>query len=157
MLFKILHGDKTRISTDITPYHEGYCFVTHDGDFYVDMNNERVKLNAKDAETLGGSSLTSILNSINSTVDKISTISLPASGWTPATNVYSQVVSVAGATAKSKVDIYPTPEQLVDLQTSGISLVAVNEDGVVTVYALNNKPTSDYSMQVTLTEVNEGV
>jgi hypothetical protein len=154
MLFKILHGDKARISTDVTPYHEGYCYVTHSGEFYVDMNNERVKLNAKDAETLGGQSLDSILSS---TVDKISTISLPASGWTTATNVYSQVVSVAGATANSKVDIYPTPEQLIDLQTSGISLVAVNEDGVVTVYALNNKPTSDYSMQVTLTEVNEEV
>ena len=57
MLFKILHGDKSRISTDITPYHEGYCYVTHDGDFYVDMNNERVKLNARDAETLTGKTL----------------------------------------------------------------------------------------------------
>ncbi len=54
MLFKILHGDASRISTDITPYHEGYCYVTHDGYFYVDMNDERVKLNAKDAETLTG-------------------------------------------------------------------------------------------------------
>ena len=54
MLFKILHGDASRISTDITPYHEGYCYVTHDGDFYVDMNNERVKLNARNAETLTG-------------------------------------------------------------------------------------------------------
>lgn len=53
MLFKILHGDKTRISTDITPYHEGYCYVTYDGYFYIDMDNKRVKLNAKDAETLG--------------------------------------------------------------------------------------------------------
>ena len=60
MLFKILHGDKARISTDITPYHEGYCYVTHDGDFYVDMNNERVKLNAKDAETLTGKTLDEI-------------------------------------------------------------------------------------------------
>lgn len=157
MLFKILHGDKTRISTDITPYHEGYCYVTHDGDFYVDMNNERVKLNARDAETLAGKSLDSILSSVNSSVDKISTISLPASGWTTATNVYSQVVTVPGATENSKVDIYPTPEQLVDLQIAGIALVAVNEDGIVTVYALNNKPTSDYNMQVTLTEVNEEV
>lgn len=157
MLFKILHGDKNRISTDITPYHEGYCYVTHDGDFYVDMNSERVKLNARDAETLCGQSLDSILSSINPSADKISTVSLPASGWTKATNVYSQVVSVAGVTANSKVDIYPAPEQLVDLQISGISLVAVNEDGVVTVYALNNKPTSDYNMQVTLTEVSEGV
>ena len=64
MLFKILHGDKARISTDITPYHEGYCYVTHDGDFYVDMNNERVKLNAKDAETIMGMSLDELKNEI---------------------------------------------------------------------------------------------
>ena len=62
MLFKILHGDASRISTDITPYHEGYCYVTHDGYFYVDMNNERVKLNSHDAETLSGASLATILN-----------------------------------------------------------------------------------------------
>lgn len=63
MLFKILHGDKSRISTDITPYHEGYCYVTHDGDFYVDMDGKRIKLNAKDAETLSGTSIDSILAS----------------------------------------------------------------------------------------------
>lgn len=61
MLFKILHGDKARISMDITPYHEGYCYVTYDGDFYVDMNNKRVKLNAKDAETLGSHSFDEFL------------------------------------------------------------------------------------------------
>ncbi len=63
MLFKILHGDTSRISTDITPYHEGYCYVTYDGDFYIDMNNRRVKLNAQDAESLMGASLSTILNS----------------------------------------------------------------------------------------------
>ena len=89
--------------------------------------------------------------------DKISTIFLPASGWTEAANVYSQVVAVSGITVNSKVDICPTPEQLVELQVDGTVMMAVNEDGIVTVYALNNKPTSDYSMQVTLTEVNEGV
>ena len=62
MLFKILHGDGSRISTDITPFHEGYCYVTHDGYMYIDMNigtlespnNQRIKLNAKDADTLTG-------------------------------------------------------------------------------------------------------
>lgn len=157
MLFKILHGDKSRISTNITPYHEGYCYVTHDGEFYVDMNKERVKLNAKDCETIAGASLDSILNSINSTVDKISTISLPASGWKTAANVYSQVVSIPNVTTNSKVDIYPTPEQLIELQSAGIALMAVNDNGTVTVYALNNKPTSNYSMQVTLTELNAEV
>ena len=61
MLFKILHGDESRISTDVTPFHEGYCYVTHSGCMYIDMNigtvespnNQRIKLNAKDADTLG--------------------------------------------------------------------------------------------------------
>ena len=61
MLFKILHGDDSRISTDVTPYHEGYCYVTHSGDFYVDMNGQRLKLNAKDSDTLGGASLSTTL------------------------------------------------------------------------------------------------
>lgn len=60
MLFKILHGDASRISTDITPFHEGYCYVTHDGFMYIDMNigteeapnNQRIKLNAQNAEAL---------------------------------------------------------------------------------------------------------
>ena len=65
MLFKILHGDASRISTDITPYHEGYCYVTYDGHFYIDMNNERVKLNSHNAETLTGKSLEEIQKSIS--------------------------------------------------------------------------------------------
>lgn len=61
MLFKILHGDESRISLDITPFHEGWAYVTHAGNFYIDMNvgtvespnNQRIKLNAKNADTLG--------------------------------------------------------------------------------------------------------
>ena len=71
MLFKILHGDTSRISTDITPFHEGYCYVTHDGYMYIDMNvgtsdmpsNNRVKLNAQEAEKLTGYDIATILNS----------------------------------------------------------------------------------------------
>ena len=40
--FKILHGDKSRISTDITPFNEGSFYVTHNGDMYVDMNTGTV-------------------------------------------------------------------------------------------------------------------
>ena len=70
-LFKILRGDSSRISTDITPFHDGYAYFTpDDGSFYIDINtgtkdapnNQRIKLNAKDAETLLGASLSSILN-----------------------------------------------------------------------------------------------
>ena len=85
MLFKILHGDVSRISTNITPYHEGYCYVTHNGDFYVDMNDERVKLNAKDAETIMGASLANILVNTDS---EIPTSSAVLSAIEAATEVY---------------------------------------------------------------------
>ena len=138
-LFKQLRG--SRASLNNQPLHDGYAyFCTDDGSFHIDCTGADDVLKRKQI-----------------TASKISAVSLPASGWTEATNIYSQVVSVTGATVNSKVDLYPTPEQLVELQSAGIVLVAVNEDGVVTVYALNNKPTADYNMQVTLTEVNEGV
>lgn len=138
-LFKPLRGNRSSLETQ--PLHDGYAyFCTDDGSFHIDCTDTNGILKRKQI-----------------TVSKTSTIFLPASGWAETTNVYSQVVTVTGATANSKVDIYPSPEQLIDLQISGISLVAVNEDGLITVYAINNKPTSDYNMQVILTEVNEGV
>lgn len=73
MLFKILHGDQSRISLDTTPFHEGWCYVTHDGCFYVDLNigtedapnNQRLKLNAADAETLCGMTIEQIVKAAN--------------------------------------------------------------------------------------------
>lgn len=174
-LWKPFRGN--RADLDLVEKHDGYVYwCTDDNSLHFDYADAdgtlyRKQINAKEASKLTGYDVSTALNSsnselptslavlnkINSTVDKISTISLPASGWTTATNVYSQVVTVTGATVNSRVDLYPTPEQLIELQSEGIALVAVNEDGIVTVYALNNKPTSDYAMQVTLTEVNEGV
>lgn len=75
MLFKILYGNDSRISTDITPYHEGYCYVTTKGDFYVDLNGVRTKLNAKDAETLSNASLSTTLTYSESEVPTSSAVS----------------------------------------------------------------------------------
>lgn len=174
-LWKPFRG--SRADLDTVAKHDGYVYFCDDGALFFDYadsdgNLQRKQITANEAEKISGASLSTTLNASDSEIptskavldsivsasspDKISTISLPASGWAEATNVYSQVVTVSGATAHSKVDIYPTPEQLIELQSAGIALVAVNEDGVVTVYALNNKPASDYAMQVTLTEVHEG-
>lgn len=40
MNLKFLHGDKSRIATDITPFNAGNFYVTHDGDMYVDINTD---------------------------------------------------------------------------------------------------------------------
>lgn len=201
MLFKILHGDASRISTNITPYHEGYCYVTHNGDFYVDMNDERVKLNAKDAETIMGASLATILsntdleiptsNAVLSAIEaaaevyvgpdrptdpnikvwintaeegtgivpmlpRITTITLRAANWSGNSNPWSQEVEItadANIGISSKLDPQPTAQQIVSMQNEETSIMLSNEGGHVVAYAIGNKPTVDYTMQVLITEV----
>ena len=83
------------------------------------------------------------------------TIMLSASDWTGTTSPYSQIVSVSGVMSNSKIDLQPTAAQLAELQAMGVALMTENDNGVITVYALNNKPTSDYTIQATITEIKE--
>ncbi len=83
----------------------------------------------------------------------IAYIDLPSANWQGTDNLYSQVVNVDGVTEYSKVDINPSVEQLVVFYKKDIAFVTENEDGVVTVYCIGQKPTDDYTMQVTITEV----
>ena len=84
---------------------------------------------------------------------RITNISLQASAWTGDDGLYSQVVAVEGATAHSKVDLLPSVEQLAIFYNKDVTFVTENEDGVVTVYAIGDKPLLDYTMQVQVTEV----
>lgn len=84
---------------------------------------------------------------------RIATVTLPSSGWTGSASPYSQVVSVNSVTSNSKIDLQPTAQQIVNLQNEDIALMAENNDGVVTFYALGGKPSTNYTMQVLLTEV----
>lgn len=90
-----------------------------------------------------------------SAVSKIRTVSLPLSAWKGANGTWSQVVTIKGVTTKSKIDLQPTASQLTQLQDSETSLVAENNEGVVTIYALGYLPEVDFEMQVTLTETSE--
>lgn len=83
---------------------------------------------------------------------RIATVTLPASGWT-GNNPYSQVVTVNGVTVNSKLDLQPTAQQIVQLQNEDIALMAENNAGTVTFYSIGGKPTSNYTIQVLLTEV----
>lgn len=83
----------------------------------------------------------------------ISYIDLPSSKWQGKDNLYSQVVSIPDVTENSRVDINPSVEQLAIFYQKDITFVTENDDGVVTVYCIGQKPTNDYTMQVTITEV----
>ena len=84
---------------------------------------------------------------------KISEVSLWADAWIGTESPYSQVVSIAGVTSNSQVDLTPSVEQLSIFHNKDLSFVTENENGVVTVYAIGQKPTNDYIMQATITEV----
>lgn len=81
-------------------------------------------------------------------------INILASAWKGSASLYSQVVEVAGATKNSQVDLTPSIEQLVIFYNKNLTFVTENVDGVVTVYAIGQKPENDYTIQATVTEVN---
>lgn len=83
----------------------------------------------------------------------VKTIALPAANWSGSDGIFSQTVEMAGITAYSKVDLLPSPEQLLELLTAEISLTTANSDGAITVFAIGDAPTSDYEMQALVTEV----
>jgi hypothetical protein len=85
---------------------------------------------------------------------KLTSITMSAANWSGSNNPYSQVVSCNGVNVNSKLDLQPTPTQIVELQDAEISLMATNDHGVVTIWAIGNKPTSDMTMQILITEVS---
>lgn len=84
---------------------------------------------------------------------KCATVTIPSANWTGDVNPWSQVVTVNGVTSNSKVDPQPTALQIVALQDAEITLMLQNDAGVITAWAIGNKPTEDYAMDVLITEV----
>ena len=85
---------------------------------------------------------------------RIATITLSASAWQGSGEPYSQTVTVNTVTSATKIDLQPTASQILSLQNAEISLMIENNSGVVTCYAIGNKPTVSYTMQVLLQEVS---
>lgn len=93
---------------------------------------------------------------VKATNARIGHVTLLASKWEGTSSPYSQVVTIDGVTKNSQVDLTPSIEQLEIYSKKDLTFVAENENGVVTVYAIGDKPLNDYIMQVTITEVSDG-
>lgn len=83
----------------------------------------------------------------------IGEVTIFADKWVGEDSPYSQVVEVEGVTEYSQVDLTPSVEQLAIFHEKDLAFVTENDGGVVTVYAVGQKPTNDYTIQVTITEV----
>lgn len=174
-LFRQFRGK--RADLDAQEMHDGYAyFCIDDGTFHIDSINadgilQRKQINAKEAESLIGYNIATALNSneaeiptssavmnalsvaVDAIKPKCTNVTLLSAGWTGDSNPWSQVVTVNGVTANSKVDLQPTAIQIVEMQDNDIALMAENNDGVITIYAIGSKPTADYIMQALITEV----
>lgn len=92
-------------------------------------------------------------NVIKNAMMKVTDITLPFANWNGTTYGYYQSVAVNGVTSNSKIDLQPTPDQLATFVRTGVSLTTSNNNGIVTIHAIGNCPTSDITLQVQITEV----
>ena len=84
----------------------------------------------------------------------VASVVLLASSWVGGASPYSQVVTIPGVTSTSKVDLLPSAEQLEIFHDKDLAFVTENTGGVVTVYAIGDKPKNDYTIQISITEVS---
>ena len=84
---------------------------------------------------------------------KIGWVTLLASAWEGEANLYHQVVTIEGTTENSQVDLTPNVQQLAVFYEKDLTFVTENKNGIVSVYAIGQKPLNDYTIQVTITEV----
>ena len=84
---------------------------------------------------------------------KLTEITLPAANWKGGESPYSQIVEVEGVSVNSMVNLQPSVEQLEIFHDKDIAFTTENDGGVVTVYAIGDKPTNDYIIQATIMEV----
>lgn len=85
---------------------------------------------------------------------RLAEVVLLANAWVGTKTPYAQVVSIPTVTENTQVDLTPSVEQLSIFYEKDLTFVTENEDGVVTVYAIGQKPTNDYTIQATLKEVS---
>lgn len=131
MLFKILQGDSSRISTDITPLHPGWCYFTNDdGKLYIDSQEE------------DGTQKRTCINPITGGASKAVPGVLTKNGWVSG----QQTILVAGLTADQNGVIGVT-QNITDAQMDAAKgaemYVCKQVNGALTVACFGDVPQID--------------
>lgn len=81
------------------------------------------------------------------------TVVLQSSLWSNSGSPYTQTLDVEHVTANSCVNICPSYTNISAAINEKYTLAVVNNNGIVTFYAIGNKPVSNISLQVQVAEV----
>ena len=136
-LFKILKGDSSRISTDVTPFHDGYAYFTpDDGGFYIDSeDNGEQKRHRINPVTPGGSTAVSA--------------TLLSGGWSSG----EQTLQISGVTAESN-GVIGLSQSVSDAEMEAAKnaelYVCGQGTGTITIAAYGETPTRDIPVVVIL-------
>ena len=90
---------------------------------------------------------------INTTTSTI--ITLTATDWVASADgsYFTQILTLDGSTENSRIDLQPTPAQIIQLIQDEASIFVANDDGVITAYSVNATPSTDMVFNATVTEV----
>lgn len=82
-------------------------------------------------------------------------ITLKADGWILSEDgsYHTQGVIIDGIGINSKIDMQATPQQIIELMNEEVSLMIINDDADVVVYAIGGIPATDLTFDVLVTEV----
>ena len=116
-----------------------YTGIIYDREFIIERSNDgytRLKIG-------DGATPYVDLPYINIVVKHIN-IELPSVNWSGDEAPYSQRFVIPNVTANSKIDMQLTPKQLMWAVNTQTYFTIGNEDGVVVIYAIGNKPIEDF-------------
>ena len=136
-LFKILKGDSSRISTDVTPFHDGYAYFTPDvGGFYIDSEDN-------------GEQKRHRINPVNSSGSTAVSATLLSGGWSSG----EQTLQISGVTAESN-GVIGLSQSVSDAEMEAAKnaelYVCGQGTGTITIAAYGETPTRDIPVVVIL-------
>lgn len=136
-LFKILKGDSSRISTDVTPFHDGYAYFTpDDGGFYIDSEDN-------------GEQKRHRINPVNSSGSTAVSATLLSGGWSSG----EQTLQISGVTAESN-GVIGLSQSVSDAEMEAAKnaelYVCGQGIGTITIAAYGETPTRDIPVVVIL-------
>lgn len=136
-LFKILKGDSSRISTDVTPFHDGYAYFTpDDGGFYIDSEDN-------------GEQKRHRINPVNSSGSTAVSATLLSGGWSSG----EQTLQISGVTAESN-GVIGLSQSVSDAEMEAAKnaelYVCGQGTGTITIASYGETPTRDIPVVVIL-------
>ena len=136
-LFKILKGDSSRISTDVTPFHDGYAYFTpDDGGFYIDSEDN-------------GEQKRHRINPGNSSGSTAVSATLLSGGWSSG----EQTLQISGVTVESN-GVIGLSQSVSDAEMEAAKnaelYVCGQGTGTITIAAYGETPTRDIPVVVIL-------